>query len=151
MPTKRSTIKVFKIWSHELIKTMPVKILWLYIQRIKDSRATLPEHHTIWLPSLKQETWFAAALPATVAGYVREMMTETGLHTQLYTPHTLTSATSTKAIQNSNTVIDVKMHANWSLDSQTFEKYYLKPTHLESRSAKLLHSIFPRTTEDYTT
>ena len=33
---------------------------------------------TIWLASLKQENWLAAALPATVTGYVREMMTETG-------------------------------------------------------------------------
>jgi hypothetical protein len=129
----------------------PVKTLFDYIQRTKELRAELPEDHTIWLASLKQENLITAALPATVAGYVREVMAEAGLNTHLHTPHTLRSATSTKAIQKGSTVLDVKLHANWSLNSQTFERYYLKPTHQESRGARLLNVIFPGPTENYTT
>ncbi|KAG1529606.1 hypothetical protein G6F51_014095 [Rhizopus arrhizus] len=44
-----------------------------------------------------------------------------------YKPHSIRSASSTKATVKGMSKKKVKEHAHWSLNTDTFEKRYLKP------------------------
>ena len=66
-----------------------------------------------------------------------------------YKPHSIRSAASTKAVVNGTTTRKVKDHANWSQDSNTFEKHYYKPPMKVHDSTQVQNSIF--TTEKSTT
>ncbi|KAG1369486.1 hypothetical protein G6F61_012288 [Rhizopus arrhizus] len=45
---------------------------------------------------------------------------------------------------------DVKLHANWSLTSNTFEDYYYRPAEQHQRGQKLVQRIFGDYTEKKT-
>ncbi|KAG1438292.1 hypothetical protein G6F56_012699 [Rhizopus delemar] len=57
----------------------------------------------------------------------------------------------TKALTNGASLNTVKLHANWSLKSDTLEKYYYKPGNQHERGRILTNSIFETDTEKRTT
>lgn len=64
------------------------------------------------------------------------------INIKVYKPHSIRAASSTKAVQQGNAIQKVKFHANWSLNSNTFERYYYKPTAQASSSTQIMNSIF---------
>ena len=70
-------------------------------------------------------------------------MKEAGINTnKTYKPHSLRSASSTKAVENGITIPNVKKHGNLSQQAFTFEKYYLKPHTAKATSMEIANSIF---------
>ncbi|KAG2201090.1 hypothetical protein INT47_010842 [Mucor saturninus] len=69
-------------------------------------------------------------------------MQEAGIDTKTYKPHSIRAASSTKVIQLGNFIQKVKSHANWSLNSNTFKKYYYKPVAQESLNTRITNSFF---------
>lgn len=69
-------------------------------------------------------------------------MAKAGIDTSIYTAHSFRSASSTKAVQQGHTIQSVKQHANWSLKSNTFEKYYYKPIAQQNANTAITSSIF---------
>lgn len=45
-----------------------------------------------------------------------------------YKAHSRRSAASTKAVTKGNSILIVKKHTNWSLNLNTFEPFYYKPS-----------------------
>jgi hypothetical protein len=56
--------------------------------------------------------------------------------------HSMRSASSTKAVEPGHTIQSVKKHANWSLNSDTFVKFYYKPSNQTSSTAAINNPIF---------
>ncbi|KAG1013024.1 hypothetical protein G6F27_002256 [Rhizopus arrhizus] len=73
-------------------------------------------------------------------------MKEAGIDTNKYTPRSIRSASSTKAIQMGFSFKEVKDHANWSNNSQTMEKYYYKPNNKDRTSTAMINSLTENTT-----
>ncbi|ORE13679.1 hypothetical protein BCV71DRAFT_268122 [Rhizopus microsporus] len=63
------------------------------------------------------------ASPSTVANWVKEVMALAGINTTQFKAH----STSTKAYMTGIGVPKLKKHVNWSLCTDTFERYYLRP------------------------
>ncbi|KAG1042835.1 hypothetical protein G6F43_011801 [Rhizopus delemar] len=91
-------------------------------------------------------------LHAFIYGYWvdKNSMEEAGIDTSNYKPHSIRSASSTKAVEKGSSIEAVKQHANWSRKAFTFEDYYYKPTAQQSNSTKIVNSIFSMS-ENYTT
>ncbi|OBZ83158.1 hypothetical protein A0J61_08792, partial [Choanephora cucurbitarum] len=58
---------------------------------------------------------------------------------------------STKAVKKGSRIDKVKKHANWSLNTSTFEDYYYKPVGQLNESTKIQNAIFSNDTENITT
>ncbi|CEG82087.1 hypothetical protein RMATCC62417_16210 [Rhizopus microsporus] len=69
-------------------------------------------------------------------------MHNAGVDTALYGPHSIRSASSTKAIERGHTIEETKEHANWSRNTQTFERFYYKPSTRASLGSRITDSIF---------
>jgi len=78
-------------------------------------------------------------------------MKAAGLNTIEYTPHSIRAASSTFAAQLGLSDAEIKVHANWSKYSTTFEDYYFKPIAQESNGAKIVSAIFSFSAEKSTT
>jgi hypothetical protein len=78
----------------------------------------------------------------TLANWIKKEMEEAGIDTNIFKAHSIRSASNTKAVQNGHSIQAVKEHANWSLTSNTFERYYYKPTAQASSSTAITNSIF---------
>ncbi|SAL98989.1 hypothetical protein [Absidia glauca] len=81
-------------------------------------------------------------------------MSSAGIDKQ-FSAHSIRSASSTAAFQRGVPVAAIKLHANWSLASNTFEKYYLRPSdHLAKGLAKassISSKVFLASTDNVTT
>ncbi|CEJ05070.1 hypothetical protein G6F70_000539 [Rhizopus microsporus] len=78
-------------------------------------------------------------------------MKAAGINTNIYGPHILRSASSTKAFQLGTDIQKIKQHAHWSLETNTFERLYLKLPHQQADSTIINESIFSSLTENNTT
>jgi hypothetical protein len=78
-------------------------------------------------------------------------MEEAGIDTNKFTVHSIRSASSTKAVTMGSEIDQVKMHANWSLKSNTFENYYYKPRDQHKRGQEMVNKPFGDITENRTT
>ncbi|KAG1524113.1 hypothetical protein G6F52_004463 [Rhizopus delemar] len=76
-------------------------------------------------------------------------MKQAGIDTEKYGPHSICSAASTKAVEKGHSIENVKQHANWSRNTQTFERFYYKPTTTLTLGSQITNSIF--STENPTT
>jgi hypothetical protein len=80
--------------------------------------------------------------PTTLSNWLALAMKDTGIDTDIFSAHSFRTATSTKAIQEGHAIQDAKKHANWSLNSDTFKKFYYKPVAHASSNATINNSIF---------
>lgn len=71
------------------------------------------------------------------------------MDTKKYGPHSIRSASSTKVIESGHIIEEVEEHANWSRNTQTFQKFYYKPTTKTSLGSQITYSIF--SAENFTT
>ncbi|KAG1497103.1 hypothetical protein G6F54_005998 [Rhizopus delemar] len=69
-------------------------------------------------------------------------MKQAGIDTEKYSPHPIRSAASTKAVEKGHSIENVKQHANWSRNTQTFERFYYKPTTTLTLGSQITNSIF---------
>ncbi|KAG0737656.1 hypothetical protein G6F22_008448 [Rhizopus arrhizus] len=114
------------------------------MQKTADIRKSLPQEHSLFLTYLqddKQDEESKSAAPSTIANWIKTHMKKAGIN-EAYKPHSIRSAVSTKAVMLGNSIEKVKDHANWSQASNTFEKYYYKPTMKQHSSTKIQNSIF---------
>lgn len=106
-----------------------VRTFNIFIQRTFKLRKILPMDYKLFLGYIADENKVCSARSTTVANRVKEVMNNTGVDTKKYGPHSIRSASSTKAIERGHhTIKEVKEHANWSRNNQTFENFYYKPT-----------------------
>ncbi|EIE79019.1 hypothetical protein RO3G_03724 [Rhizopus delemar RA 99-880] len=69
-------------------------------------------------------------------------MQSAGIDTTVFDPHSIRSASSTKAVQMGHKIDNVKKNAHWSLAADTFERFYYKPAHQIHNSRDIINSIF---------
>ncbi|KAG1318524.1 hypothetical protein G6F62_012312 [Rhizopus arrhizus] len=124
----------------------PVTTLYTFIQKTFHFRQDLPEDHTLFLTYLDDRKQTTSIIPMTVANWIKTDMKEAGIDTNKYTPRSIRSASSTKAIQMGFSFKEVKDHANWSNNSQTMEKYYYKPNNKDRTSTAMINSLTENTT-----
>jgi hypothetical protein len=123
-------------------KLCPVRTLLAFVQKSVQYRQHLPEDHTLFLSYLGiDEKPKSPIRQSTVANLIQTEMKKAGIETR-FKAHSIRSAASTKAVQRGSSIQAVKQHANWSLTSNTFERYYYKPTAQASASASIINSIF---------
>ncbi|KAG1390352.1 hypothetical protein G6F60_013009 [Rhizopus arrhizus] len=77
-------------------------------------------------------------------------MQAAGIDTTNFQAHSIRLAASTKAVELGHSIQDVKKHANWSLQSNTFEDFYYKPSSQASSSTAINNSIFSSTENSIT-
>lgn len=58
-------------------------------------------------------------------------MESAGIDATHFQAHSISSASSTKAVELGHSIQDIKKYANWCLNSYTFEKFYYKPSSQE--------------------
>ncbi|CDH61447.1 hypothetical protein RO3G_08617 [Lichtheimia corymbifera JMRC:FSU:9682] len=119
----------------------PVFSLWLWIQKTKEKRTHLPEDHKLFLTNVESSRP-KSVREATIASWVKAVMEEADIDTSTHTPHSIRSASSTKAVTEGSAIQAVKEHANWSLTSTTFEDYYYRPVDQHGRSRPILATVF---------
>ncbi|KAG0751463.1 hypothetical protein G6F32_013632 [Rhizopus arrhizus] len=121
------------------------------INRTATTRDDLPVDHTLFLTYLeKEEIRSSSVRPTTVANWIKAAMQATGIDTSNFQAHSIRSAASTKAVELGYTIQDVKKHANWRLQSNTFEDFYYKPSSQASSSTAINNSIFSSTENSIT-
>lgn len=99
-----------------------VSTLFSFLQQSSHLRNNLPIDHSSFLAYILEPEKVKSASPSTVATWVSKAMDKAGIDTSVYKPHSIRSASSTKAVENGMTISEVKHHANWSHDSNTFER-----------------------------
>ncbi|KAG1122913.1 hypothetical protein G6F42_011034 [Rhizopus arrhizus] len=146
---KESQLKSCALGVIEDTTICPVHTLSAFVKRTENLRNSLPTDHTLFLAYIEDNLKLCGVRASTVANWVKDMMKKAGIDTTKYGPHSIRSAASTKAIEKGHTIEEVKEHANWSRNTQTFERFYYKPTNKESLGARISNSIF--STENLTT
>ncbi|KAG1450436.1 hypothetical protein G6F56_008351 [Rhizopus delemar] len=118
------------------------RTLFTFIPNTAILRKDLPEDHTLFLTYIDSPKNSTSVKPKTIANWVKTAMTEAGIDTKEYQAHSIRAASSTKAVELGHSIQEVKKHANWSLNSNTFEQYYFKPSTQSSSSTSISNSIF---------
>jgi hypothetical protein len=67
-----------------------------------------------------------AVKPCTVAGWIKNLLTETGVNTSVFKPHSTRGASTSKANKLGLSIQQIMQKANWK-SSSTFLKFYNKP------------------------
>ncbi|KAG1251814.1 hypothetical protein G6F68_012085 [Rhizopus microsporus] len=105
--------------------------VWLHIRQPKETNTKniqlgviqedLSVDHTLFLGYLEVDTKPTTSVqPSTVGKCVQTAMKKAGVDRR-YKAHSLRSATSTKAVMLGASIDQIKDHANWSRNSNTFE------------------------------
>ncbi|KAG1055392.1 hypothetical protein G6F43_002657 [Rhizopus delemar] len=119
-----------------------VRNLFRFMELTNQHRQHLAVDHTLFLGYLEVDSKPTTSVqPSTVGKWVQTAMEKAGVDRR-YKAHSLQSATSTKAVMLGIPIDQVKDHANWSLNSNTFEKFYYRPPRRRLRSTRIQQSIF---------
>jgi integrase len=130
----------------------PVSNLEWFLQRSNPRRQGLPDDHTLFLAYIDHPTRQSSSISSkTVANWLTAVLDEAGIDTTQYTAHSYRAAAATKAIQQGASIQEVKKHANWSLHSDTLEKYYYKPFDQHKTAASMIERNFASHAEKGTT
>lgn len=81
-----------------------------------------------------------AVKPCTIAGWIKNLLTEAGINTSVFKPHSTRGACTSKANKLGLSVQQIMQKANWK-SSNTFLKFYNKPiqdTHRDTFVDKVL-------------
>ncbi|KAG1488932.1 hypothetical protein G6F46_001125 [Rhizopus delemar] len=139
---KENQVKTTRLGLLQDTRICPVSTLYLFISKSNDLRANLPTYHTLFLAHIEKPEQVAYIRPSTMSSWVKSIMERPGIGTTIYKAHSIRSASSTKAVEKGHSIQAVKEHAGWSLNSNTFERFYYKPTNQDSSSTAITHSIF---------
>ncbi|CDH61287.1 hypothetical protein RO3G_14881 [Lichtheimia corymbifera JMRC:FSU:9682] len=127
----------------------PVTNLLLFIDKTLQLRQNLPSHHTLFLKYLMHPAKVGSISEKTVAEWIKDMLKQAGVNTKEHTAHSVRSAASTKASARGVSNAHIKDHGHWSHHSDTFERYYLRPSDPHATSRQITTAILD--TENGTT
>ncbi|KAG1050452.1 hypothetical protein G6F43_007274 [Rhizopus delemar] len=125
---KENQVKTTRLGLLQDTRICPVSTLYQFISKSNDLRANLPTYHTLFLAHIEKPEQVAYIRPSTMSSWVKSIMERSGIDTTIYKAHSIRSASSTKAVEKGHSIQAVKEHAGWSLNSNTFERFYYKPT-----------------------
>ena len=113
----------------------PVRTLQVYIKKTKHLRKSgknggLPLFISVRKPH-------EAVSSATISRWVKQVLTESGIPTDIFKAHSVRAASSTAAKTKGVAVTDIMQTAGWSRSS-TFEKFYYKPIEQTTYSRTVL-------------
>jgi integrase len=129
----------------------PVTTLFCFITRTTQQRHHLAADHTLFLSYIHHATKQPQSMDdKTVSERIKAIMAAAGIDTTIFTPHSIRSAASSAAYHKGIEREHIKKHANWSLTSDTFERYYLKNNKL-LQSRGLLNTLILDHAENDTT
>ena len=118
----------------------------------KDFRISLEEEYPLFLAYLGNGRTSAKSIqPKTASRWLEGIMQDSGINTNKIKAHSLRSATSTKAVSLGVPIEQIKLHANWSLTSNTFEDYYYRPRNQHKRGSDIVNTVFREVTKNITT
>ncbi|KAG1224241.1 hypothetical protein G6F35_004141 [Rhizopus arrhizus] len=137
---KETQVKTITLGPIEDISVCPVRALETFLKKTTGIRISLPQDHTLFLAYIMEVSKVTSIRPSTLANWVKQLMRQAGVDPN-YKAHSIRSASSTKAVARGNTIQSVKKHANWSLNTNTFESFYYKPTAANSTSTLITNSI----------
>jgi hypothetical protein len=105
----------------------PVSTLLTFIIRSQQKRQHLAQNHTLFLAYIDHHTQSPKCMDEkTVATKLKNTLKEAGINTKVYSTHSIRSASASAAYHQGIDTNTIKRHGNWSLNSDTFERYYLK-------------------------
>ncbi|CEI87435.1 hypothetical protein RMCBS344292_01848 [Rhizopus microsporus] len=110
--SKESQSKVAKLGTTSLSHLCPARTTFEFVNKSRQSRSELPADHTLFFANLAQLEKIKSISPVTVVNIVKRNMKATGINTNIYGPHTLRSASSTKAFQLGTDIQKIKQHAH---------------------------------------
>lgn len=125
---KETNVKTSQLGLIEEEDLCPVRTLAWFMSKSSPVRQQLPEYHTLFLAYTNDSDKVSSIRASTVSGWIKNAMTEAGIDTSSYKPHSIRSASSTKAVEKGSSIEEVKQHANWSRNAFTLENFYYKPT-----------------------
>ena len=113
----------------------PVRTLQIYIEKTKHIRkpgksGCLPMFFSVRKPH-------GAVSSATISRWVKQVLTEAGIPTDIFKAHSVRSASSTAAKTKGVAMTDIMQTAGWSRSS-TFEKFYYRPIEQTTYSMTVL-------------
>ncbi|EIE91831.1 hypothetical protein RO3G_16542 [Rhizopus delemar RA 99-880] len=133
---KETQVKSVTLGVIEDEEMCPVVTSLYFVQRTTVLRACLPKDHTLFLAYINEGSKTTSIRPSTLSNWMKRLMQQAGITTE-YKVHSIRAAASTKAIEKGNSIQEVKKHANWSLNTNTFETFYYKPSSAKSTSTKI--------------
>ena len=140
---KESQVKSVTLGTIEDADLCPVKTTYSFVTKTAHLREGMPDDHTLFLAYIDSPQKLPMSVrPTTVANWVKEALGKAGINTKDYQAHSVRAASSTKAVELGHSIQEVKKHANWSLNSNTFENFYYKPSSQTSSSTAITNSIF---------
>lgn len=139
---KEGQVKTIILGELEDKEMCTVRTLSNFISKTAILCKNLPEDHTLFLTYIDSSKNSTSVKPTTIANWVKTAMTEAGIDTKEYQAHSILAASSTKAVELGHSIQEVKKRANWSLNSNTFEQHYFKPSTQSSSSTNISNSIF---------
>jgi integrase len=142
---KETQVKTSKLGVLQDSRLCPVSTLNVFVQKTAILRRNLPVDHTLFLAFIEKPESVTSIRPSTMSNWVKLLMEKSGIDTTKFKAHSIRAASSTKAVEKGHSIDSVKEHAGWSLNSNTFEKFYYKPTNQESSSTAITYSIFSQT------
>ncbi|KAG1044387.1 hypothetical protein G6F43_011463 [Rhizopus delemar] len=133
---KENQVKTTRLGLLQDTRICPVSTLYLFISKSNHLRVNLPTDHTLFLAHIEKPEQVASIRPSTMSSWVKSIMERSAIDTTIYKAHSIRSASSTKAVEKGHSIQAVKEHAGWSLNSNTFERFYYKPTNQDFSSRK---------------
>ncbi|CEG78937.1 hypothetical protein RMATCC62417_13469 [Rhizopus microsporus] len=144
--------KASKLGLGEYQSLCPVRTLKAFVQRTKDVRTSLEKEHTLFLAYLSSDRTPAKSIrPKTVGRWLEDIMHDSGINTNKFKAHSLRSAANTKVVSLGVPIERVKLHANWSSTSNTFEDYYYRPKNQHKRGPDIVNTVFGEVVKNVTT
>jgi integrase len=145
---KRSTLAALQPISN----MCPVSTLFYFMGRTFGKRQQLDSNHTLFLAYLEHPTRNPRSVqPSTIATMIQKEMANAGINTSVFKAHSIRSASSSAAYQHGIKREVIKKHANWSLNTDTFERHYLKRINPLVGVRQLLEKLILDTPENDTT
>ena len=93
-----------------------------YLKRTKAWRATEEQKTQLFLSLVQPHT---PVTTSTISRWLREIMTESGVNTELFKAHSVRGASTSKASKEGLSVGQIIEKANWSR-AETFQKFYCR-------------------------
>ena len=110
-------------------KLCPFTAIEYYLQRTTNLRGNMTKTQFL-IGQIKPHNQVAKS---TIAGWLKLLLSKSGIDTNIYKAHSYRSATSSKAFLTGLSIDDILKHGNWSKAS-VWQKFYNKPT-LDKTSA----------------
>ncbi|CEG63100.1 hypothetical protein RMATCC62417_00304 [Rhizopus microsporus] len=126
----------------------PVETLRYFVECIKERRTRLSSNHTLFLTYIEDDDFskISSVKDKAVAQWITNSLTATGIGPDKFTAHSIRATASIYAVQQGASIQEVKVHANWSLNAVTFEKYYLRPANRRRQGQMISKKILKKKT-----